>query len=300
MGMFGSGSASSSYEKTSGSVKQLGWQEDALKDIFGNAMDMEAYGGDRVAGWNPYAQQGMQNLNQMGQQGQLMGYNQMQQGLGLSNNMQGSNDFYNQMMSNPGMNDPYAGGPDSEFLDKYTNNPAVQAQIDAAAGNMTDSYQRNQRTGNASNATSAGGSNSSRRHMMDSLGQSELNNNIGDMSSGMRMNMLNQGLGAWENGKQLQNQNMWQGANAYNNNGMYGNELMNQGFASGSQGAMNQMQAGQYGQQFDQAGLDNEYAKYNSQWENLMNQFGIVGKQSWGTNNRQETFGASAETEWGI
>jgi hypothetical protein len=268
-----------------------GPQGDALKDIFGKAGDIYGgregtpfYQGGLYAGMDPRTSSGLGRVEDqvLGQ-----GQNAVNQINGASSGMMQSG-----AQSSSAISDLLrrSGGDPTQAniasAQAYANNPAINGAIDAASRDVVRNFQENDVPGINRAATGSGNINSSRAGVAEGIAARGAQDRVGDISSSMRADAYDRGLGMAENSRQA---NMGQTANAAQmasgNFGMGMNGLMNaNSMAMNNNDAM--IRAGQVGQQDAQGQMDADYMRWqgnDTRQQDLLSQYyGIVGANNWG------------------
>ena len=260
---------------------------------FGNGMARQGYGGamnyaNRSMGSGPTQGAGFAfgagNQYASGAQG----FDAAQGGganFGMANNMGNSASTAGPASMNSALNS----GFNMYNVGNYINNDVLQGQIDASTRDITRNLQQNTLPSIQGLAAGAGSSGSSRIGNLMGSAIGMANESIGDISSNMRNNAFNQGLGI-EAGRASQNAGFQQGANQANANFMQNsnqfnagqqNQLRSQGFTMGGNQLQNNLARQQ---QADQ---------YNAGQFNQARQFGTgVGQGAFNANTSNNQFGA--------
>lgn len=202
-----------------------------------------------------------------------------------------------------------------EAAGRYADNPYLNAQIEAAQGDVTKMAQ-GQVSGLNARASMSGNMNSSRAGVAEGVINSNANDTVGQISSGMRGNAWSQGLNQAGQDAQLR-ANMDQSTlglmnQLYSTQGtMLGNagklQLDEAGLQANllGQGAGLMQGAGNY--EYDLNQITNENAFFRDQylrevpWQNMGNYAGIVGGNNWGgTSTQSGTSTTPVQTQgWG-
>jgi len=186
----------------------------------------------------------------------------------------------------------------------FFNNPYVDQMVQGAAGDVTQNYRRNIAPGIGTAALGTGNYGSSRQGIAEGIAQSDLNRQIGDISSGIRGQAYAQGLGAYGQDRattlssQLQNRGQAIGAaqqSAAQNAANWGQALSGaqtlqgiamspyqyqqqfgqlQGNIGAQQQALNQARLGEAGQDYMQ--------NIQAPWQHLGNYAGLVTRMPLG------------------
>ncbi|NJL70235.1 MAG: hypothetical protein HC888_00880 [Candidatus Competibacteraceae bacterium] len=257
-----------------------------------------------------YMQDAGNQIYGMGQQGFNMGgqlgtFAQNQGGANMGA-IQGSRDYW-QNRDAPEENVEAAG--------RYADNPYLNAQIEAAQGDVSKMAQ-GQVSGLNARAARSGNMNNSRAGVAEGVINSNANDTVGQISSGMRGNAWSQGLQQAGNDAQLRGA-MDQSTLGLMNNlyGMQGSmmgqagqlQLGEAGMQAGllTDGANMMRGAGDYEQGLNQIANDNAFFRddylRNLPWQNMNNYGNIVGGMNWGgTTNSTGTSTTPVQTPgWG-
>jgi hypothetical protein len=177
---------------------------------------------------------------------------------------------------------------------QYADNPAISGMVDAAMRDSVRTAREQTLPANTRAAALSGNLNSSRRAIAEGLVERGLAEKAADISSNLRGQAYQQGLGLAEQGRQFDNQSalsalMQQGAlgtsAASQGVGALGSAITQQG------GLFDIAQAGGLGLQAgEQAKLDNQLQQYNfatnSPFDALKNFMSIVGSNNWGQSSQ--------------
>ena len=245
---------------------------------------------------------GQQGFDMGGQLGQFA----TQQGGVNQGNIQQSRDYWNNRD---------ATGENIEAAGRYADNPYLNAQIEAAQGDVTKMAQ-GQVSGLNARASMSGNMNSSRAGVAEGVINSNANDTVGQISSGMRGNAWSQGLNQAGQDAQLR-ANMDQSTLGLMNNlyGMQGSMMgqagqLQLGEANTQanllgQGARMMQQAGDYEYGLNQITNDNAFFRdqylRDVPWQNMGNYANIVGGNNWGgTTTQSGTSTTPVQTQgWG-
>lgn len=221
------------------------------------------YGGDTLAGFNPdqlRMMQGVRDYMGAGGWGNQAMNGLFGQGMDMLGGFGQAQNYFGNAMSQDAIRNQ---GADMGMAAEYANNPYLSGQIDAASRDVTRNLYENQMPGIAAYSAGSGNLGSSRRGMLEGVAQRGAADRIADISSGMRGNAWNTGLG-YANQIASQNANLAQqnrnmqmnAAGQMANIGQAGAGLMNQG--AGMFGNMSNMlgNIGQMQQDWTQQGLD--------------------------------------------
>jgi hypothetical protein len=257
-----------------------GGQQPYIDNIYANAANLyNNYGmpNKEVAGLNPmmganagfatgggnniYQQQLMSSLNNMGGYGAAAN---------TANMMSGGNVY----------GTPMNRGIDMQTAAQASYNPFLDGQIDAASRDVTRNLNENQLTGNAAMAAGTGNSGSSRRAVMDAIATRGAGDRVADISSNMRGQAYNTGLGiAAQQG--LANQSAQLGTNAVNANlmnqganlnyniGQAGQTGMRDAYNTGANNAQLTQDTGAMLRQYQQQLLDTQYSNQMNPYNSL-------------------------------
>lgn len=208
-------------------------------------------------------------------------------GLGAANQMSsiGSN-LASYATQAGGMIDKYLQGSSADAITasakKYANNPYLQEQIDAAAGDVTRNLTENLLPGVDRSASSAGNINSSRAGIASGIAQRGAAEEIAQIGANLRSQAYTQGLSL---AKDEANASL-QAANAYGTLGQQGINALSAGTQAGY-GAYDRINAANTLEQQDRQGqLDADFAAWQGNdtraFDQLNNYMGIVGANQWG------------------
>jgi hypothetical protein len=288
----GSNAASSGINISQSGQNIYGGQQPYIDNIYANAANLyNNYGmPDRqTAGINPMLAQGL---------GQQYGFSQgtgndifRQQLMQSLQNTGGFNTAGNAAATMAGGNvygAPINRGIDMQTAAQASYNPYLDGQIDAASRDVMRNLGENQLTGNAAMAAGTGNSGSSRRAVMDAIAMRGAGDRVADISSNMRGQAYNTGLGiAAQQG--LANQNaalgtnslnaglMGQGANLAFNIGQAGQTGMNQAYNTGVNNAQLAQDTGNYLRQYQQQLLDTQYSNQMNPYNSLQMYKSLIG-----------------------
>ena len=269
-----------------------GGQQPYIDNIYANASNLyNNYGmpDKQVADINPILAQGL---------GQQYGFSQgtgndiFRQQLAQSlANTAGFNTAGNAAATMAGGNvygTPMNRGIDMRTAAQASYNPYLDGQIDAASRDVMRNLGENQLTGNAAMAAGTGNSGSSRRAVMDAIATRGAGDRVADISSNMRGQAYNTGLGiAAQQG--LANQNaqlgtnslnanlMGQGANLNYNIGQAGQTGMNQAYNTGANNAQMTQDTGAMMRQYQQQLLDTQYSNQMNPYNSLQMYKSFIG-----------------------
>jgi hypothetical protein len=263
--------------------------------LYGQYLDAPWYQGQLYAGMNPMQQGAATGAGQYAI-GQGMGLSQgmindSQPFLGQANNyLMGANQMANFMPQDPTQANISNAG-------LYANNPYLDGAIDAASRDVTRNLTEDVLPGINRNASATGNTNSTRTGIAEGIALSGAQDRLGDISSTIRADAYNSGLGLSEQGRQANMQAMLQGRttglDALNSAIGRGMDLRNQGM----QGTVNMFdllgRSGDKYQQDQQGYADANYARwsgqYNQPWDLLSRYMGAVGGTNWGSTTSSTT-----------
>jgi hypothetical protein len=288
----GSNAASTGVNISQSGQNIYGGQQPYIDNIYANAANLYGNYGmpDRqTADINPMLAQGL---------GQQYGFSQgvgndifRQQLMQSLQNTGGFNTAGNAAATMAGGNvygTPMNRGIDMQTAAQASYNPYLDGQIDAASRDVMRNLGENQLTGNAAMAAGTGNSGSSRRAVMDAIAMRGAGDRVADISSNMRGQAYNTGLGiAAQQG--LANQNaalgtnslnaglMGQGANLAFNIGQAGQQGMGQAYQTGVNNAQLAQDTGNYLRQYQQQLLDTQYSNQMNPYNSLQMYKSLIG-----------------------
>lgn len=288
----GSTAASNGINISQSGQNIYGGQQPYIDNIYANAGNLyNNYGlPDRqVADINPVLAQGL---------GQQYGFSQgtgndifQQQLMQSLSNTGGFNTAGNAAATMAGGNvygAPMNRGIDMRTAAQASYNPYLDGQIDAASRDVVRNLGENQLTGNAAMAAGTGNSGSSRRAVMDAIAMRGAGDRVADISSTMRGDAYNTGLGiAAQQG--LSNQStalgtnslnanlMGQGANLAYNIGQAGQTGMGQAYQTGINNAQLAQDTGGQLRQYQQQLLDTQYSNQMNPYNSLQMYKSLIG-----------------------
>jgi hypothetical protein len=253
---------------------QLGQQAMPDRQVAGiNPVLAEGYGQQvgfaNGAGNDIYTQQLMSSLNNLGGYGSA----------GNTANMMSSGNVYGTPMSR---------GIDMNTAAQASYNPYLNGQIDAASRDVTRNLYENQLTGNAGMAAGTGNSGSSRRAVMDAIAMRGAGDRVADISSNMRGQAYNTGLGISAQ-QGLANQSaalgtnslnanlMGQGANLNYNLGQQGQAGLGQAYQTGANNAGMTTDVGNQLRQYQQQLLDTSFQNQMNPYNSLQMYQSLIG-----------------------
>jgi hypothetical protein len=284
----GSNAASTGINISQSGQNIYGAQEPYLQNLYAGAGNLyNNYGmPDRqVAGLNPmmganagFATGGGNDIYQQ----------QLRQSLANTQGFNNAGNTANMMSSGNVYGTPMNRGIDMQTAAQASYNPYLDGQIDAASRDVVRNLGENQLTGNASMAAGTGNSGSSRRGVMDAIAMRGAGDRVADISSNMRGQAYNTGLGiAAQQG--LSNQNaqlgtnslnanlMGQGANLNYNIGQAGQTGMNQAYNTGANNAQMTQDTGAMTRQYQQQLLDTQYSNQMNPYNSLQMYKSLIG-----------------------
>jgi len=201
--------------------------------------------------------------------------------LGATNNFAGNSG----VLFNRSLEDPTQSNINS--ANQYANNPAIQGVIDSAAGDVTRNLRESALPQLNAGAAGTGNMNSSRTGSLEAGLVRDAGNRIADISSQVRGNAYQQGLGLAQQGRTsglqlgaLTNQGLLQG-------GQLGVDATRTGLGVASGGAQQLMGAGDTVQQDRQNVLGDQIQQYylnNGGFDQsaLNDYWNVVGRGNWG------------------
>jgi hypothetical protein len=175
----------------------------------------------------------------------------------------------------------------------YSNNPAISGMVDASMRDAVRNANEVVMPGMARASAASGNINNSNNAVQQGILERGLGDKAADISSNLRGNAYQSGLGLAEQNSEAQNQNLLakmtglvSGGNTSVGTGVNANTGA-VGQAGGLFGIANEGSKGLLGG--EQAGLDNQKQAYsfgvNSPFDALNNYYGIVGNRAWGSNS---------------
>ena len=288
----GSTAASNGINISQSGQNIYGGQQPYIDNIYANAGNLyNNYGmpDKQVADINPVLAQGL---------GQQYGFSQgtgndifRQQLMQSLSNTGGFNTAGNTAAMMAGGNvygTPMNRGIDMRTAAQASYNPYLDGQIDAASRDVVRNLGENQLTGNAAMAAGTGNSGSSRRAVMDAIAMRGAGDRVADISSNMRGQAYNTGLGISAQ-QGLANQNamlgtnslnaglMGQGANLAYNIGQAGQAGMGQAYQTGINNAQLAQDTGGQLRQYQQQLLDTQYSNQMNPYNSLQMYKSLIG-----------------------
>jgi hypothetical protein len=183
---------------------------------------------------------------------------------------------------------PINRGIDMRTAAQASYNPYLDGQIDAASRDVVRNLNENVLTGNAAMAAGTGNSGSSRRAVMDAIAARGTADRVADISSTMRGQAYDRGLGiAAQQGlanqqtmfgtNQLNADLMGQGANLAFNVGQAGQTGLGQAYQTGVNNAGLATDTGNYLRQYQQQLLDTAYGNQMNPYNSLQMYKSLIG-----------------------
>lgn len=280
-----------SYDEVKSPFEQNPWgpQQQYLKKGFnqsGKALNraLNHIPKDFTANLNGAQDRSLSGIKQLGQGVQRQAGNMMDQGFGAAktgiqqygNQTEAIWDRANNNQTNSIIND----------ASKYANNPYLQSQIDYALGDVDRNF-RDQVGGINSGATGTGNINSTRAGVLEAQALDNAQRTAGGISSGMRMDAYNTGLGMAQGQNQFQT-NAMLAANQATGQGIgMGMDMAQQGYGMGMQGLSDKLNAATAYQTQKQNEIDGRLAKWkyplDLTGQYMSNVGGSYGSEGFGT-----------------
>lgn len=287
----GSNAASNGINISQSGQNIYGGQEPYLKALYAGAAQFaqQPLPDRQVAGINPlladgygqqvgfangagndiYTQQLMSSLNNLGGYGSA----------GNTANVMSSGNVYGAPMNR---------GIDMRTAAQASYNPYLDGQIDAASRDVVRNLGENQLTGNAAMAAGTGNSGSSRRAVMDAIAMRGAGDRVADISSNLRGQAYNTGLGiAAQQGLANQQSSvstnalnaslMGQGANLNYNLGQQGQAGLGQAYQTGVNNAGMTTDVGNQLRQYQQQLLDTSFQNQMNPYNSLQMYQSLIG-----------------------
>lgn len=288
----GSNAASSGINISQAGQNIYGGQQPYIDNIYANAANLYGNYGmpDRqTADINPVLAQGLGQQYGFSQgAGNDIFQQQLMQSLANTQGFNNAGNTANMMSSGNVYGAPMNRGIDMQTAAQASYNPYLNGQIDAASRDVMRNLGENQLTGNAAMAAGTGNSGSSRRAVMDAIAQRGAGDRVADISSNMRGQAYNTGLGiaaqqGLANQSAQQNTNtvnanlMGQGANLNYNIGQAGQSGMNQAYNTGVNNAQMAQDTGNYLRQYQQQLLDTQYSNQMNPYNSLQMYKSLIG-----------------------
>ena len=269
-----------------------GAQEPFIGDIYNQAAGLYyGYGmpNREVAGINPALATGL---------GQQFGFSQgvgndiftaqLMQSLANTGGFDTASMAANRMAGGNVYGAPINRGIDMRTAAQASYNPYLDGQIDAASRDVVRNLNENVLTGNAAMAAGTGNSGSSRRAVMDAIAARGTADRVADISSTMRGQAYDRGLGiAAQQGlanqqtmfgtNQLNADLMGQGANLAFNVGQAGQTGLGQAYQTGVNNAGLATDTGNYLRQYQQQLLDTAYGNQMNPYNSLQMYKSLIG-----------------------
>jgi hypothetical protein len=284
----GGGNSKDTTSNSTGTVNTGPWtgQANYLQDAFTQAQGLDqtgGYTGDYIAGQNPDLTQSYRDMiSYGGGEGQTIGNSLVDTGSQLRATGQGAtNGALSGLFGNIGRD---ATGENISAADRYAEDPYISGQVKAAMRDATQTASE-QTLPNLYRASAGSGNiNSDRMALAQGVVDRGLGQQAGDISAQLRGAARSQGLSlaSSDNAQKLQ---------ALSQIGSIGNSATGQGIGATAAGtgiltqALGIQNAGAQGLQAgDQSTLDNNIAKSQSPWQNLLKYYSIIGANNWGQN----------------
>lgn len=288
----GSNAASNGINISQSGQNIYGAQEPYLQNLYANAGNLyNNYGmPDRqVADINPVLAQGLGQQYGFSQgTGNDIFRQQLAQSLANTAGFNTAGNTAAMMASGNVYGTPMNRGIDVGTAAMAAYNPFIDGQIDAASRDVMRNLGENQLTGNAAMAAGTGNSGSSRRAVMDAIAMRGAGDRVADISSNLRGQAYNTGLGiAAQQG--LANQSamlgtnslnaglMGQGANLAFNIGQAGQAGMGQAYQTGVNNAQLAQDVGGQLRQYQQQLFDTQYSNAMNPYNSLQMYKSLIG-----------------------
>ena len=288
----GSNAASSGINISQSGQNIYGAQEPYLQNLYANAGNLyNNYGmpDKQVADINPVLAQGLAQQYGFSQgTGDDIFRQQLAQSLANTAGFGTAGNAAAMMAGGNVYGTPMNRGIDMRTAAQASYNPYLDGQIDAASRDVMRNLGENQLTGNAAMAAGTGNSGSSRRAVMDAIAMRGAGDRVADISSNMRGQAYNTGLGiAAQQG--LANQNamlgtnslnaglMGQGANLAFGIGQAGQAGMGQAYQTGVNNAQLAQDVGGQMRQYQQQLLDTQYSNQMNPYNSLQMYKSLIG-----------------------
>jgi len=268
-----------------------GGQEPYLQALYAGAAQLgqQPLPDRQVAGINPVLAEGYgQQVGFANGTGNDIFQQQLMQSLANTQGFNNAGNTANMMSSGNVYGTPMNRGIDMQTAAQASYNPYLNGQIDAASRDVVRNLGENQLTGNAAMAAGTGNSGSSRRAVMDAIAMRGAGDRVADISSNMRGQAYNTGLGiAAQQG--LANQStalgtnslnaslMGQGANLNYNLGQAGQQGMGQAYQTGVNNAGMTTDVGNQLRQYQQQLLDTSFQNQMNPYTGLQMYQSLIG-----------------------
>ena len=279
----GSDSQSFGLNQSTSGQNIYGGQEPYLQALYANAANLVGnYGmpNRQVADINPMMAEGLgAQFGFATGAGNDIYTAQLMNSLANTSGFGGAANAANRMAGGGAYNAPTVNGLNMDTVRQASDNPYLQSQIDAAAGDVRRNLFEGDLVNNASAAALTGNSASSRRGVMDAIATRSAAGRIADISAQMRGNAYNTGLSIAQQ-QALANQQaglgtnalnaglMGQGANLNFNLGQAGMQGLQTAYNTGMNNAEAQTNVGntlrQYQQQLLDTAFQNQMNPYNA------------------------------------
>lgn len=288
------GSAASSYgvDQSQSAQNIYSGQEPYLQSLYSGAADLyNNYGmpDKQVAGIDPMARQGVNQQYAFSQGGGNDIYNaQLATGARNLGGYDTAGYAADRMAGGNAYGAPMDRGLDMQTAAQASYNPYLNGQIDAASRDVVRNLGENQLTGNAAMAAGTGNSGSSRRAVMDAIAMRGAGDRVADISSTMRGQAYNTGIGiAAQQGANNQqarlstnalNGNlMGQGAQMGYNLGQAGSQNIQSAYNTAVNNGQIAQGAGDYNRQYQQQVLDTQYQNQMNPYTSLQMYQSAIG-----------------------
>jgi len=252
-------------EETKSEIDPYGPSQAGLNDVIDYNQKMfnrGAYTGDFLAGPDDRYRQAVKDY--VGAGAQLGDWGQQQTGIGqdLMSGLGQSQDYFQNAMNGSS----FEQNP-QKYIDMagmLSDNPYIDNILNSARGSAEESFRNNVLGPMGGNYAMGGGADSSKYAQQWGQASRGLGRDIYGMEQGFRGDQWNQGLGmAYDTSQQSDRMGMM-GAQALNNQGIYGMNTAQQGYMNQMMPSQIEMEAGGMRQGWDQMGLDNAIAKFNA------------------------------------
>lgn len=287
----GSNAASTGINISQSGQNIYGGQEPYLQALYAGAAQLagQPMPDRQVAGINPVLAEGYgQQVGFANGAGNDIYTQQLSSSLNNLSGYGNAGNTANRMAGGNVYGAPMNNGLNMNTVQQASYNPYLEGQIDAASRDVTRNLFENQLTGNAGMAAGTGNSGSSRRAVMDAIAMRGAGDRVADISSGMRGQAYNTGLGiAAQQG--LANQQasvstnalnaglMGQGANLNFNLGQSGQAGLNQAYQTGINNAGITTDVGNSLRQYQQQLLDTGFQNQMNPYQGLQMYQSLIG-----------------------
>lgn len=282
MGLFGGSTKTTTNEKFDSGPSS--WQKPYLDSAFSQAQtayNTQAgtpyYQGDTYAGMSAEAKAALDAMRGYATGTGLTSANQMSQ---IGTNLAGY------ATQSGGLIDKYLQGSNADAITaeagKYADNPYIQSQIDAAAGDVRRNLTEDILPAIDRNASAGGGINSSRAGIASGIAQRGAADRIANIGANIRSQAWSQGLDMARDSAEAN----LTAANAFGALGSQGIDALRAG-ADAGYGAFDRINASNTLDQADRQGyLDEDFEQWQGEdqraWDLLNRYYGIVGGNQWG------------------